>query len=316
MSIANPHIHAPQALEKDHKLRLYATYASVSVAVLLIAIKFIAFVMTNSVSLLASLMDSTIDALASIITMYSVRHAIEPADEQHRYGHGKIESLAALAQAMFILSSAIFLLFEAVNRFTHPSDINHTSVGVGVMVISIVLTLGLVMFQTYVVRKTKSAAIDADSLHYKGDLLMNTGVIIALLLSAQFHWQWVDPVFAVLIAFILIGSVIEICRQSFDILLDKEIDKEDRQRIMDIVTAHPKAQHIHDLRTRDSGHVLFIEFHLEMDGNMSLQKAHDVTEDLERKLYDAFPKAEVLIHQEPAGIDDDRLDTRITEHHH
>ena len=316
MSIANPNIHAPKAQEKGHKLRLYATYASVTMASILIIIKLAAFAMTNSVSLLASLMDSTIDALASIITMYSVRHAIEPADENHRFGHGKIESLAALAQAMFILSSAIFLIFEAVNRFSHPSPVEHTTIGIIVMIVSIVLTIALVMFQTYVVRKTRSAAIDADSLHYKGDLIMNAGVIIALILTSQFSWQFIDPVFAVIIAFILIGSVFGICRQSFDILLDKEIDDTERQRIIDIVEAHPKTQHIHDLRTRDSGHLLFIEFHLEMDGNMPLQAAHDVTEDLERKLYDAFPTAEVLIHQEPAGIEDDRLDTRITAHQH
>lgn len=312
MSIANPF---QQSLShhaaENPTLRRWAARASVTVALVLISTKLAAYLATDSVSLLSSLIDSTMDAIASILTMYSLRHAAEPADDKHRYGHGKIESLSALGQAVFIAGSATFLFFEALHRFVEPQEVGETGVGVFVMLLSIFLTLFLVAFQHHVIRKTKSVAISADHLHYKGDLFMNASVIAALVIGKATGWTWVDPAFALVIAAILLKGAWSIGRSSFDVLMDKEIASEDREKIYNIVLKHPEARAIHDLRTRTTGQQIFIEFHLELDGHMTLDRAHDVTEEIEMMIYKAFPLAEVLIHQEPAGIDDHRLDTQI-----
>ncbi len=318
MSIANPymeeHLKEKRSISPENaRLRRNATYFSVTVALVLIAAKLYAFVVTGSVSLMSSLMDSTLDALASIITLMSVRLAIAPADSDHRYGHGKFESLAALGQAFFIGASAIFLAFESIRGIAQPQQIVHHTLGMQVMVLSIVLTLLLVGYQTYVIRKTKSMAIAADSLHYKGDLLMNIGVIAALWLTQKTGNSLFDPAFAILVALLLAHSAYKIGQDAIHVLMDGELSEEDREKIEKIVTSHKKTSSIHDLRTRTSGTHIFIEFHLEIDGGMSVKEAHDVTEDIEMMLYEAFPTSEVMIHQEPAGIDDHRLDDRIEE---
>ncbi len=316
MSIANPFLHDKEhSGEKDanNKLRQIASIASVTVAVVLISIKFLAYMLTDSVSLLSSLMDSTIDVMASIVTLIGVRHAMQPADEKHRYGHGKLEALSAMAQAIFISCSAIFLFYEAMHRFIHPQIIDKVGIGYTVMGVSIALTICLVFFQRYVVKKTGSVAIEADHLHYKGDVLMNIGVIAALFLTSMTGWAYFDPIFACLIALLLLYGAKEIGLTSYKVLMDHELPEEDRKKIMQIAESHKKVEYVHDLRTRTTGHHTFIEFHLEMDGSMSLDEAHDITEEIEMLLYKEFPNADVSIHQEPAGIDDDRLDERISE---
>lgn len=314
MSIANPYLHNQHALNaQDVKLRKWAAVASLSVATMLISVKFFAFLVTDSVSMLSSLMDSSFDALASLVTVFGIIHAATPADENHRFGHGKVEALAALAQAIFVFGSAGFLLVEAIRRIIYPHAVKDPHTGIYVMILSIVMTFALIVFQTYVIRRTKSVAITADHLHYKGDLLMNLGVFTALALSYYSDWPYYDAIFACLIAAVLLWGARSIFGESFDILLDKELPQADREKIMGIVTAHPAASAIHDLRTRSTGERIFIEFHLEIDGAMSLKKAHDVTEEIEKKLFEAFPKSEVIIHQEPAGIDDFRIDDAIVQ---
>lgn len=311
MNTPNPHLQKPLLHSDDMRLKRLATAASMSVATVLIITKITAFLMTNSVSLLSSLMDSFFDLLASLVTMLGVIHAATPADENHRYGHGKIEALAALAQAVFVLGSSLFLVVESVRRFITPEAVRDAEIGIGVMLLSIIMTGALISFQKYVVRKTKSVAIAADRLHYTGDLLMNAAVIAALLLATYTGWSYFDPLFALLIAGVLLRGAWGILMSSSDILMDKELPEADRRRIEEIATSHPHVESIHDLRTRSSGNHLFIEFHIEMDGSMTLSRAHDITEELEKKLYAAFPKAEILMHQEPAGINDHRLDHRI-----
>lgn len=311
MNTPNPHLQKPLLHGDDMRLKRLATAASMSVATVLIITKITAFLMTNSVSLLSSLMDSFFDLLASLVTMLGVIHAATPADENHRYGHGKIEALAALAQAVFVLGSSLFLVVESVRRFITPEAVRDAEIGIGVMLLSIIMTGALISFQKYVVRKTKSVAIAADRLHYTGDLLMNAAVIAALLLATYTGWSYFDPLFALLIAGVLLRGAWGILMSSSDILMDKELPEADRRRIEEIATSHPHVESIHDLRTRSSGNHLFIEFHIEMDGSMTLSRAHDITEELEKKLYAAFPKAEILMHQEPAGINDHRLDHRI-----
>ena len=316
MSIANPFLHDAEhnsGQQKSNKLKMLAAVASVSVAAILIITKLIAYLWTDSVSLLSSLMDSTIDALASVVTLISIKHAAEPADEAHRYGHGKLEALSAMAQAVFITGSAIFLFYESLHRFVHPQPLEKVGLGYFVMSLSIVLTLALVMFQKYVVRKTGSVAIDADHMHYKGDLLMNVGVIAALFLTSYTGWSYFDPIFALAIVAILLHSAWEVGSVAYDILMDRELPEEDRQKIKEIAKAHPSARCVHDLRTRSTGQNVFIEFHLEMDGDMTLDQAHLVTEEIELMLYKSFPTSEVLIHQEPAGDEHDKLDERLKE---
>lgn len=312
MSIANPYIHGPESQEEHHAgLRRRVTVASLTMAFVLIVCKFVAYMITDSVSIMTSLMDSTFDALASGVTMISVMHAATPADEDHRFGHGKVEALAAMAQSLFIFGSAGYLLFEAAHRFLHPQIVQKAHVGIVVMILSIVLTFALVSFQRYVIRTTDSVAIRADHFHYKGDLLMNVGVLIALALGLYFPWPYFDPIFAAGVSLVLLHGAWGIGRESYDILMDKELSDADRAKIEDLVKAHPQTRAIHDLRTRQTGQRTFIEFHLEMDADMTLKDAHDVTEEIELVIYREFPQSEVLIHQEPAGLDDHRLDDKI-----
>lgn len=288
------------------KLMRAAAIASVSVATILIITKFFAWLMTDSVSLLSTLIDSFLDAAASLINLLAVHHALQPADREHRFGHGKAEPLASLAQAAFICGSAAFLLIEAGQRIASPRDIANTEVGYAVMVFSIVLTLALVVFQRYVVRKSGSIAIDADSLHYKTDLLINLGVIASLFMSSYFGWKYADPLIAILIAVYIVKGAWEIGKTSLSILMDRELEDEERQKIRDIVMAHEEVKGLHDLRTRSSGVHVFIQFHLELDGDMKLRDAHDISEEVERELMDAFPNAEVIIHEDPEGLDEAR----------
>lgn len=313
MTVANPYRNDPSGALQQTGLRRLATYASLGTALTLIVIKLIAFLLTDSVSLLASLIDSTIDAFSSLIIMIGVHHATQPPDKEHRYGHGKYEAIASLTQAMFIAGSGIFLVYESLQRFVHPQSVHHPMIGIGVMIASIVLTLVLVIFQHYVIRKTDSVAIASDSVHYKGDLLMNLAVIIALASGSYTSWPYVDPVIALAIAGFLLHGAWGIGKQSIDILVDRELPDEDRQKITEIVLGHDRVRDIHDLRTRNSGLYLFIEFHMEVDHHMNILEAHDITETIEARLHRAFPTSEVVIHPEPYGIQDDRLDDRIAD---
>ncbi|MXZ81488.1 MAG: cation diffusion facilitator family transporter, partial [Gammaproteobacteria bacterium] len=253
MTVANPYRNDPSGALQQTGLRRLATYASLGTALTLIVIKLIAFLLTDSVSLLASLIDSTIDAFSSLIIMVGVYHATQPPDKEHRYGHGKYEAIASLTQAMFIAGSGVFLVYESLQRFVHPQSVHHPMIGIGVMVASIVLTLALVIFQHYVIRKTDSVAIASDSIHYKGDLLMNLAVIVALASGSYTSWPYVDPIIALAIAGFLLYGAWGIGKQSIDILVDRELPDEDRQKITEIVLEHDRVRDIHDLRTRNSG---------------------------------------------------------------
>jgi len=282
-----------------------ATYASVTVAGTLIVAKGAAWAITDSVAMLSALIDSLLDALASIINLFAVRHALQPADREHRFGHGKAESLAGLGQAAFITGSAVFLIFEALQRLARPVAVEHGGVGIAVSVYAIIATLGLVLYQSYVVRRTKSVAIAADSLHYKSDLALNASVIAALVLSGTFGFAYADPVFAIGIAAFVLFSAWQIFKRSYDELMDREFPQEVRQKIREIATAPAEVIDMHDLRTRSSGRDSFIQLHLELPSDISLMEAHRIADDVELRLRDAFPEAEVIIHQDPAGVEED-----------
>ncbi len=283
-----------------------ATTAAVSVAVLLIGLKLAAWLVTDSVSLLSSLADSLMDALASLVNLFAVRHALQPADSEHRFGHGKAEPLAGLGQAAFICASGFYLIAEAVGRLIEPQPIERGSVGLGVMVLSIIVTAALVLYQRSVVRRTDSLAIRADSLHYATDILVNAGVIVSLLLVMFVDWQAADPIVALIIAVFIIYSAVQIARQSLNHLMDRELPDADRARIVEIALGHPQVIECHDLKTRAAGLNSFIQLHISMDGSLTLDQAHEISDTVELDLLAAFPNAEVIIHADPEGVEETR----------
>lgn len=283
------------------RLIRWATYASVSVAVFLIIVKLIAWGRSDSVSLLATLVDSVLDAFASIINLIAVRHALTPADKEHRFGHGKAEALAGLSQSLFIAGSSLFLLLEAAQAFLNPVEIKHAFSGIAVMTISIIATLGLVSFQHYVVKKTRSVAIRADALHYKSDILVNCAVILALWLSTM-GLNIFDPIIGGMIACYILYSVWSIVSISLDQLMDRELSDEVRAEIKQLVLNHPQSLGIHDLRTRHSGTMTFIQFHLEIEDDLTLVHAHNVSDEIELKLLKIYPDSEIIIHIDPKSV--------------
>ncbi len=298
---------APTAVTSDRAgyLMRMATTASVGVATTLITVKVIAWFLTGSVSLLSSLVDSILDVMASMINFFAVRRALRPADPDYRFGHGKAEPLAGLGQSAFIAGSALFLVFEAIDRIIHPQPIEQPLVGISVMILSIVLTVVLVLFQRYVVRTTGSTAISADALHYETDALINGSVIVSLGLSSYVGWDIADPIFALLIAGYLFRGAYLIARKALELLMDREFSNGQRQQIYDIAMSHPRAKGIHELRTRRSGLQPIIQFHLELDGKLSLNRAHKITDEVEKRIKKAFPCAEIIIHQDPHGLAED-----------
>ncbi|MBX9635047.1 MAG: cation diffusion facilitator family transporter [Magnetospirillum sp.] len=287
------------------RLMRLATYASVATASTLIVVKLAAWGMTGSVALLSTLIDSTLDAAASIINLWAVRHALTPADREHRFGHGKAEPLAGLGQAAFIVGSGALLLAEALHRLQQPVAVTNEGIGIGVMAFSILLTGLLVRFQKKVLSQTNSVAISADSLHYTGDVLINGSVIVSLLIGATLGWTFIDPLFAIAIAGFLLWNAWQIAVNSFDMLMDRELPEEDRKRIKEIARANPQVRGMHDLRTRLSGQQGFIQLHLALDDDLPLIEAHDIADQVEKAIMEAFPQFDVLIHQDPASLHED-----------
>jgi ferrous-iron efflux pump FieF len=301
---AHSHIQTlPNGLPPDQaRLMRLASFASTSVAIILIVAKAFAWWQSGSISLLSTLLDSTLDLLASLVTLLSVRHALMPADREHRFGHGKAEALAGLIQSGFIGASAVWLLISAGERIVAPQPIRAETLGIGVMLGSMVLTLGLVIFQRRVIARTGSMAIGADRMHYQSDLVTNIGVILAIALSGRFDLPLADPIIAALIGLYILKSAADIGRDAYNVLMDRELSTEDRERIKAIVRAHPKVRDLHDLRTRSSGITTFIQLHMELDPAMPLSEAHEIAEAVEADIREAFPTAEIIVHQDPEGI--------------
>jgi ferrous-iron efflux pump FieF len=293
-------------LARNGALMKRATYASVAVVATLLLAKTAAWLVTDSVSVLSSLLDSLLDAAASLINLFAVRTALTPADREHRFGHGKAEPLAGLAQSAFIAGSSVLLVLEAVRRIATPQAVVHGEIGVVVMILSIVVTMALVAYQRHVIRITQSVAIDADSLHYQSDLLLNGSVILSLALSMWLGWASLDPLFALGIAAYLLRTSWVVGQKALDRLMDRELPDPDRVRIRAIALARPEVRTVTDLRSRSSGPDLFIQLNLEMEGTMSLLRSHEVAVAVERDITAVYPNAEVMIHQDPAGIEHPR----------
>ena len=281
----------------DTLLRL-ATYASTATAVMLIGIKGGGWFMTGSLSVMASLVDSLMDAVASLINLLAVRYSLKSADQDHQFGHGKAESLAGLGQACFIGGSAIFLLMQAAERLSHPQPLQDINIGLWVMAFAVGATLVLLAFQGYVIKQTNSSAIRADALHYKTDLLTNTATITALFFAGS-GYPLLDPLGALAIAGYILYSAWQIGHEAMQVLMDHELPEETRQRICDIALAHAVVLGLHDLRTRQSGQTMLIQFHLDFDQALPLAEAHRAAKEVEHAVMAEFPQADIIIHQDP-----------------
>ena len=289
------------ASSNNERLLRLATLASVVTVSILIVTKLAAWIMTGSVSILASLIDSVMDSLASLINLVAVRYSLQPADAEHRFGHGKAEPLAGLAQAAFICGSAIFLVFHAIDRLRYPHPLEDVASGVGVMLFAIVMTLGLLAVQRHVIRRTGSTAIRADALHYASDLLTNVSIIIALYLSTL-GWSWADPVFAIGVAIYIFYSAVRIGHDAFQLLMDRELPIDVQETIRHIALGQSGVQGIHDLRTRQSGQTRFIQLHVELDDRLPLIEAHAIADGVEQAIREAVPGSDVIVHQDPVSL--------------
>ncbi len=279
-----------------------AALAAVATAVLLSAIKFVAWWWTGSVAMLASFADSGLDLAASTLNAFAIRYALVPADDEHRFGHGRAEAVAGLAQAAIVGGSALFLIAQSVRRLLDPEPLAHETVGLVVAAVSIVVTFALTSYQGYVVRRSGSLAVSADRLHYITDLASNGAVFAALLLAGVFGVLWADGAFGLVIALTIAGSAFTILRRSFDQLVDRELPEDDRGRILRAASAVPGVLDIHDLRTRQSGSRVFIQLHAVFDGGLSLEAAHGLVEDVQAAVAAAVPNAEILVHADPSAV--------------
>ncbi|KOC87985.1 CDF family cation-efflux transporter FieF [Winslowiella iniecta] len=278
-----------------------AAIAATILASLLLMIKIFAWWHTGSVSVLAALVDSLVDIAASLTNLLVVRYSLQPADAEHTFGHGKAESLAALAQSMFISGSALFLFLTGLQHLASPATMHAPLVGIIVTVIALISTLFLVAFQRWVVRKTRSQAIRADMLHYQSDVVMNGAILLALALS-WYGFARADALFALGIGVWILYSALRMGYEAVQSLLDRALPDSERNDIIAIVTAWPGVRGAHELRTRQSGPTRFIQLHLEMDDHLPLVQAHRVAEQIEQALLLRFPGADIIIHQDPCSV--------------
>ena len=283
-----------------------ASIASLLVASTLIVLKYYGWVTTTSVSLLASLADSLIDFLASVFVFVAISYSMLPADAKHRFGYDKSEGLAAFIQSLLIGISGIYVCFEAIKRLLNPSQINQPSIAIWIILVSIVLTLALVMYQKYVVKKSKSIAIESDRYHYLTDTFINFSVLFSIAITGWTRFVFIDALVGLLISGVILYTSVTLLKKSFKILLDQEIQSEDRDRIREIALDHPKVLGFHDLRTRDTGRKYIIQFHLELDPNMSLLESHEITDEVTDNVLKLYPDSELIIHTDPLGIDEER----------
>lgn len=270
-------------------------------AAFLLVLKLWASAQTGSVAMLGSLADTGLDLLAALVTLYGVRMAAQPADRDHRFGHGKAEALSALFQVVVIMLSALYIFYRAITRLMEGETTAHAEFGIGVSAIAILATLGLLAYQRYVIGKTGSVAIRADHVHYQSDVLLNMAVIGALVLDQYLKIKWADPVFGIGIAAALLLGAWKASTHAIDQLMDKEWPEEKRQHFLQIAARHPELAGIHDLRTRSSGTQDFVQFHVWVEPSMTVAEAHHVMEEVENVLEREFPGTEILIHLDPDG---------------
>ncbi|WP_174871514.1 CDF family cation-efflux transporter FieF [Pectobacterium polaris] len=293
------------------RLVTLAAVSATAVALVLFIMKVFAWWHTGSVSLLASLVDSLVDIAASLVNLLVVRYSLQPADTEHAFGHGKAESLAALAQSMFISGSALFLILTGLQHSLEPQTLHAPEVGMWVTLIALVVTLLLVSFQRWVVKRTHSQAVRADMLHYQSDLLMNGAILVALALS----WKGItraDSLFALGIGGYILYSALRMGYDAVQSLLDRALPEDEHRAIAEVIVNWPGICGAHALRTRRSGPTRFIQLHLEMDDTLPLVQAHQIADDLEQALREQFPGADIIIHQDPVSAVPENQRGRLT----
>ncbi len=296
----------------DFGLRRLASRVSLAVAVTLVALKLAAWVVTGSVVLLTSAVDALVDTGASFVTYFGVRYAERPPDRDHRFGHGKGEAVAGFTQAVFLAGAALILVFQSIDRLIFPELITSIDIGLWVIIVSLIAAAGLVAMQTWVVKRTGSTAIAADRAHYLTDVAVNVAAFLALGVTRLTGWTRADPVFALAISAYMVWNAYGISQQALTQLLDRELPVTERQRIRAAVLGCDGVRDVHDLRTRYAGDRTFVEFHLEVDGNLTVDRGHEIGDLAERAVAELLPgTVEVTAHLEPVGIEDDRLDSRV-----
>ncbi|CAN5919186.1 cation diffusion facilitator family transporter [soil metagenome] len=286
------------ALDPRRLMRL-ATIASMSTAAVLIVAKAAAWWITDSVSMLSSLVDTSLDLVSSLVTFFAVRLALVPADTNHRFGHGKAEALAGLVQAGFIAASGAALLLAVGERLINPHQVYDEQVGLMISALAVALTFGLVSFQRYVVKRSGSIAIGADMAHYKTDLVATLCTGIGVYASGRLDQPLIDSGVAALVALYLLHGAWQTGRGSLDVLMDHELPAGDRQRVVDIVHGHPAVRDCHDLRTRSGGLTRFIQLHIDVDRDLSLVAGHQIGIEVQARIAEAFPDAEIILHVDP-----------------
>ena len=284
--------------QQSNRLKKQAAAASILLAITLIIIKTIGVFMSGSLSVLSSMIDSMADLFASCITFWAVRASSLPADEHHRYGHGKAEALSALVQAAFITGSGLFIMYDGIDRLLNPHPLPDIGSGIIVMSASLFLTIILIAFQKYVSFRTKSKAISADAAHYSVDVLTNISIILTLAIVSVFQIEWFDSLTALIISAYLLHN-------SYHLAYDA---------IAKIALSCDHILGLHDMRTHDLGNRYMIEMHLELDGDLSLSEAHQYTDQVEAELQKVYPQAQIIIHQDPAGLHENRLDYTLLKH--
>jgi ferrous-iron efflux pump FieF len=303
------HAHAHHHPDRAHgaergDLTRRAALASVTMALFLVVLKTWASFETGSVAMLGSLADTALDLIASLVTFLGVRWAAMPADAEHRFGHGKAEALSALVQVILITISALGIAWRAVDRFQSGARTEGLELGVGVSLVAMAATFALLAYQRYVIRRTGSVAIHTDHVHYQSDLLLNLAVIAALVLDQLLGWRLADPVFGLGIAFWLLYNAWSAGSHSIDQLMDREWPEGERTAFLEAAKDYPELAGLHDLRTRHSGSLRFVQFHVWVPADWTVRHAHDALEKVENELRDRFPATEIIIHLDPEGHKD------------
>ncbi len=279
-----------------------AAYASIATALFLVGLKLWATWRTDSTAMLGSLADTALDLVASIATLVGVWVAAQPADKNHRFGHGKAEALAAIFQVMLITLSAGGIALRAITRLIDGGETAAAEEGIAVSMIAIIATFALLAWQRHVIRKTSSLAIKNDHLHYQSDLLLNLAVIAALVLDQFMGFSAADPLFGLGIAAWLAWGAWRAGGEAIDHLMDHEWPEERREEFLAVLARHPDIRGVHDLRTRTSGADDFVQFHMAVDPHLNIVEVHDLMDEVEARISRDFPGVEVLIHPDPKGL--------------
>ena len=288
----------------DQKLLKLSTYCTVGGVLLIIIAKTFGWFITESVTMLASLVDALLDICVSSMNLLAIHYALQPADHEHRFGHGKAEDIAVFCQAVFFALSGVFVIYAAIGRFFTPNEhvVNAGSIGIYILLFSVLMTFIIVSVQRYVMKRAISNVLEADSMHYFSDLLTNIAAIIGIVITTYWQLPMFDNIMAIAISGYIIFNAVKLFKRSFNNLMDHEMDEADRQMIIDLIKSNKKVLGFHDLKTRYAGVKPFIQFHIELNENMAIKEAHQIVTELELAILAEMPNAEVLIHQDPEGV--------------